>query len=150
MTIALSRQICFLEIKRLSPKIKYSFFQAHHHLNTACFGAIINCWTGNILKWKHSTHFCKKKCLNFTLSQLLLQLPEFLIDKLKIVIGFALLLNLMYLLRNASAAAANINDLNTVNTTFTYQNFWQGQMLANMCLRLPFSLALINVSQLYE
>ena len=50
MTIALSRQICFLEIKRLSPKIKYSFFQAHHHLNTACFGAIINCWTGNILK----------------------------------------------------------------------------------------------------
>ena len=67
--------------------------------------------------------FLQKKCLNLTLSHLLLQLPEFLIDKLKIVIGFALLLNLMYLLRNASAAAANINDLNTVNTTFTYQNF---------------------------
>ena len=121
MTIALSRQICFLEIKRLSPKIKYSFFQAHHHLNTVCFGAIINCWIGNICE--NIQHIFAKKCWNFTLSHLLLQLPEFLIDKLKIVIGFALLLNLMYLLRNASAAAANINDLNTVNTTFTYQNF---------------------------
>ena len=66
MTIALSRQICFLEIKRLSPKIKYSFFQAHHHLNTVCFGAIINCWTGN--KSKNIQHIFAKNVKLYLIS----------------------------------------------------------------------------------